>query len=108
MAPFAISKHGRHRLGQFTAQAGLDDIAHGVTTREGPAFGTEVTSDETAAAANDAADNLEFAGVAYPKQVHGSTVLRVRTPGRVGEADGLITEVHKMSKFIHGTAVLFP
>lgn len=93
MAPFRISKHGRHRLGQFTALAGLDDIAHGVTTREGPAFGTEVTSDETSAAANDAADNLGFAGVAYPKQVHGGTVLRVRTPGRVGEADGLVTEV---------------
>ncbi len=93
MAPFVISSHGRHRLGQFTALAGLADIAHGVTIRQGPTFGTEGTSEETAAAASEAADNLGFAGVAYPRQVHGGTVLRVRTPGLVGEADGLVTEV---------------
>jgi YfiH family protein len=93
MTTFAIHESGRFPLGRFAGLAAVPRVRHGVTTRDGPAFGAEAVAPACAEAAATAADQLGLAGVAYVRQVHGGTVLRVRTPGLAGEADGLITDV---------------
>lgn len=91
MAPFVLALAGDWPLGSFPNLA-APAVRHGVTTNAGPVFGTDATSDQTATAAAAAAAALDLAGAAWARQVHGGTVLTVRTPGLAGEADGLITD----------------
>ena len=92
MASFRFDDAGPWPLGEFPHLADLPGVVHAVTTREGPEFSTEATSTQTAAAAAAVAAHRGLAGAAHVRQVHGGTVLRVRTPGLVGEADALVTD----------------
>jgi len=92
MVPFRFDESGPWPLGRFPGLDDLPGVVHGVTTREGPSFGTDARSGQTARAAAAAAQALGLAAVAWVKQVHGDTVLRVREPGLAGEADALVTD----------------
>jgi YfiH family protein len=92
MPSFAILERAPWPLGSFAALAAAEGLAHGVTTRAGPAFGRDGRSARTATAAGAAAAALGLPAVAWVHQVHGGTVLRVRGPGCAGEADGLVTD----------------
>ncbi len=92
MGPFSISERDPWPLGSFTALDADSGVRHGVTTRGGPTFGTDATSQQTADAAAAAADALGLTGAAWARQVHGGTVLRAHEPGLAGDADGLITD----------------
>ena len=92
MDPFIIDDHDRWPLGSFPGLAAVSAVAHAVTTRAGPAFGADATSTRTSLAVQDVVGVLHLAGAAWSRQVHGGAVLRVHTPGLVGEADGLVTD----------------
>ncbi len=79
-------------LGRFPLLAGVAGLAHAVTTRDGPDFGTVGTSAQTAAAAGEAAAAIGLQGAAWVHQVHGARVLLARAPGPQGDADALITD----------------
>jgi hypothetical protein len=91
MNGFAIVPGSPWPRGQFPVLAADPVVAHAVTTRDGPDFGRVGTSTQTAHASADLAAALGLAGAAWAHQVHGGAVLSVRTPGRAGEADGLVT-----------------
>lgn len=93
MSAFTIQPHAGHPVGRFAGLSRLDGVAHGVTTREHPVFGQVGTDQTTADACLEAASWLGLAGAAWAHQVHGGTVRRVRTPGLVGQADALVTDV---------------
>jgi len=76
-------------VGTFDVLAQLDSVVHAVTTRRGPALGGEVTADDPGAAR--IADLLGLNGMAYCRQVHGSSVLAVGAGGLAGDGDALIT-----------------
>jgi hypothetical protein len=92
MAGWTISDAGCWPLGTFDALRALPDVVHGVTTREGPAFGTDALSAATADAAAATAACVGLKAAAWVKQVHGGTVLRVDRPGLAGQADALVTD----------------
>jgi hypothetical protein len=78
-------------LGRFPLLEQTPGVAHAVTTRAGPDFGSVGTAARTAAAAGEAARAIGLDHAAWVHQVHGGTVLAVDTPGLAGEADALIT-----------------
>ena len=91
MTGFAVVPAAPWPRGRFPGLAAVATVVHAVTTRDGPDFGKVGTSAQTATASADLAAALGLAGAAWAHQVHGGTVLSVRTPGRAGEADGLVT-----------------
>jgi len=77
------------RVGVFDALAGLDLVAHAVTTRFGPDVPSEAADADPAADLIARALGLE--GLAYSRQVHGRAVLDVHDAGLAGPGDALIT-----------------
>jgi hypothetical protein len=78
-------------LGRFPLLEQTPGVAHAVTTRAGPDFGSVGTAARTAAAAGEAARAIGLDHSAWVHQVHGGTVLAVDAPGLAGDADALIT-----------------
>lgn len=91
-ACFEFVSNGPWPLAVFPQLSGLQAVAHGVTDRRGPAFGTDAESDDTARAAALAAAAVGLEEVAWIKQVHGGRVLAVRGGGLAGQADGLVSD----------------
>ena len=80
---------GGWRVGLFDVLAGLDSVAHAVTTRLGPEVPPQVTAADPAA--GQIARALGLTGLAYARQVHGDRVLPVRDGDLAGDADALVT-----------------
>lgn len=74
----------------------IPGIRHALTTRHGPAFGKHGTDAATAAAMEECSRHLGLAGAAWPHQVHGGTVLKVKRPGLAGQADALCSDTPKL------------
>lgn len=92
MAGFRLTGGGRWPVGRFARLADLAAVAHGVTSRAGPDFGTDARSAATAAAAAATAAALDLTTAAWVHQVHGGVVLRAERGGLAGQADGLASD----------------
>jgi len=64
-----------------------------MTTMDGPDLRSDPGSKEHAVLVTELAADAGLDGVAWARQVHGGTVLRVEAAGCVGEADALWTDV---------------
>ena len=91
MPPFVFDHAGPWPLGRFPGLAAVPGVSHGVTTRDGPRFGTVAAAPPTAAAADATAGALGLTGAAFAHQVHGGTVLHATGAGLLGDADALVT-----------------
>ncbi len=89
--PFAIGESGPLPVGTFALLAAWPDVTHGVTTRDGPAFGDSSDDPRCAAGARHAAAAVGAGDVAWVKQVHGGAVLAASHGGLAGPADALVT-----------------
>jgi len=79
------------RVGRFAGLDALPDVAHAVTTRNGPDV-RAMAADRPRAAAL-VADALGLREAAVCNQVHGADVLRATSGGLVGDGDALVTGV---------------
>lgn len=95
---------GGWQVGVFEVLAGLDSVAHGVTTRRGPDIPAEAGPDDPAA--DELARALGLAGAAYCQQVHGNSVLVVSAAGLAGQGDALAT--NKLSLGLMGRSADCP
>jgi YfiH family protein len=92
MPPFVYDDTGPWPLGRFPGLDGVPRVAHGVTTRDGPRFGTVAAAPLTAEAAAATARALGLDGAAFAHQVHGGDVIHATGPGLLGDADALVTD----------------
>jgi polyphenol oxidase len=91
MRPFAIDERAPWPHGTFASLSALPGITHVVTTRDGPAFGEHGDDDASCLGAAEVARGLGLPAVAWTRQVHGGSVLKVDSGGLAGEADALVT-----------------
>lgn len=89
---FALDGGGPFLRGCFATLEDLPDLAHGVSTREGPDFALPVDAPDHARAARQLARSLGLAEAAWLRQVHGGAVHRVEDGGLAGDGDALITD----------------